>query len=140
MIKHKILRAVALCSAMLALAAGAAEPLGSSWADVTKLPDFFTGSWRGGIPVLDRPNNTPFTAQAQAYVDRYKPIQDIPFAGPRCPTPGMPIIQRIGTPFKFFYEPGMIAISMEVGSMTRHIRLNAKQSERPNPKIGRAHV
>ena len=133
MIKHKILRAVALCSVMLALVAGAAEPLGSSWADVTKLPDFFTGSWRGGIPVLDRPNNTPFTAQAQAYIDRYKPIQDIPFAGPRCPTPGMPIIQRIGTPFKFFYEPGMIAISMEVGSMTRHIKLNAKHSERPNP-------
>ena len=51
MINHKTLLAVALCSALLALPAVAAAPLGSSWADVTKLPDFFTGNWQSRIIV-----------------------------------------------------------------------------------------
>lgn len=133
MIKHKtLLVAAALCSAMLALPA-AAEPLGSSWADVTKLPDFFTGNWQSMATFLDNPTNVPFTDQALAYIARYKPIQDIPFAGANCKTPGMPIIQRLGSPLKFFYEPGMIAIYIENSSMTRFIKLNGEHSARPNP-------
>jgi len=132
MIKHKTLLALALCSAMLALPA-AAEPLGSSWADVTKLPDFFTGNWQSRTSFLDNPSNVPFTAQAQAYIARFKPIQDIPFAGATCKTPGMPIVQRLGSPLKFFYQPGMIAIYIENSSMTRFIKLNAEHSARPNP-------
>ena len=134
----KALRVVALCSVIFALptaatAAAAVKPLGSSWADVTRLPDFFTGNWQSMSSFLDNPVNVPFTAQAQAYIARYKPIQDIPFAGAHCPTPGMPIVQRLGSPLKFFYEPGMIAINIENSSMTRFIRLNAKHSDRPNP-------
>lgn len=133
MIKHTtLLVAAALCSAMLALPA-AAEPLGSSWADVTKLPDFFTGNWQSMATFLDNPTNVPFTDQALAYIARYKPIQDIPFAGANCKTPGMPIIQRLGSPLKFFYEPGMIAIYIENSSMTRFIKLNGEHSARPNP-------
>jgi hypothetical protein len=45
----------------------------------------------------------------------------------------MPLIQRLGSPLKFFYEPGMIAIYVENSSMTRFIKLNAKHSEQPNP-------
>ena len=45
----------------------------------------------------------------------------------------MPIIQRVGSPLKFFYEPGMIAIYIENSSMTRFIKLNAEHSARPNP-------
>jgi hypothetical protein len=133
MIKHKALLAVALCSATLALPAAAAEPLGSSWADATKLPDFFTGNWQSMSSFLDNPSNVPFTARAQAYIAHYKPIQDIPFAGATCKTPGMPIIQRLGSPLKFFYQPGMIAIYIENSSMTRFIKLNGKHSARPNP-------
>ena len=133
MIKHNALLAVALCSAMLALPAVAAAPLGSSWADITKLPDFFTGNWQSMSSFLDNPTKVPFTAQAQAYIAHYKPIEDIPFAGPSCKTPGMPIIQRLGSPLKFFYEPGMIAIYIENSSMTRFIKLNGKHSARPNP-------
>jgi len=133
MIKQTSLLAVALFSAMLALPAVAAKPLGSSWADVTKLPDFFTGNWESRQSFLDGPSNVPFTAQAQAYVEHYKPIEDIPFAGPGCKTPGMPIVQRLGSPLKFFYQPGMIAIYIENSSMTRFIKLNGKHSARPNP-------
>ena len=113
MIKHNTLLAVALCSAMMALPSGAAEPLGSSWTHVTKLPDFFTGNWQSRASFLDHPSKVPFTDQAKAYVAKYKAIEDIPFAGPNCKTPGMPIIQRLGSPLKFFYEPGMIAIYIE---------------------------
>jgi hypothetical protein len=134
MIKYKTLLAAALCSAMLALPATAvAEPLGSSWADVTKLPDFFTGNWQSITSFLDREPKTPLTPKAKAYVDKFKPIEDIPFAGPGCKTPGMPAIQRLGSPLKFFYEPGMIAIYIENSSMTRFIKVNGKHAERPNP-------
>lgn len=133
MIKHNLLLAVTLCSAMPALPAVGAEPLGSSWTDVTKLPDFFTGNWQSRTSFLDNPSNVPFTAKALAYIAQFKPIEDIPFAGPSCKTPGMPIIQRLGSPLKFFYEPGMIAIYVENSSMTRFIKLNGKHSARPNP-------
>jgi hypothetical protein len=134
MFKHKTLLAAALCSMMLALPAAAAEPLGSKWADVTNLPDFFSGNWESRASFLDNAAAAvPLTAQAQAYSDHYKPIEDIPFAGPGCKTPGMPILQRLGSPLKFFYQPGMIAIYVENSSMTRFIKLNAKHSEQPNP-------
>jgi len=45
----------------------------------------------------------------------------------------MPIVQRLGSPLKFFYEPGMVAIYIENSSMTRFIKLNAKHSAQPNP-------
>jgi hypothetical protein len=134
MFKHKALLAAALCSMMLALPAIATEPLGAKWSDVAKLPDFFSGNWESRASFLDSSAAAvPYTAQAQAYVDKYKPIADIPFAGPGCPTPGMPLVQRLGSPLKFFYEPGMISIYIENSSMTRFIRLNAKHSAQPNP-------
>jgi hypothetical protein len=134
MIKHNTLLTLALCSAMITLRSGAAEALGSSWADATKLPDFFTGNWESRESFLDSSaSEVPYTAQAQAYVAHYKPIADIPFAGPGCKTPGMPIVQRLGSPLKFFYQPGMIAIYIENSSMTRFIKLNAKHSAQPNP-------
>jgi len=129
----KPLLAFVLCSALLALPVAAAEPLGLTWADVTKLPDFFSGNWQSVTSFLDHPSDVPFTAQAQAHVASYKPIEDIPFAGPGCKTPGMPIIQRLGSPLKFFYQPGMIAIYIENSSMTRFVKLNAQHSARPNP-------
>ena len=132
MIKHKTLLAVALYSAMFAMPAGA-QPLGSSWTDVAKLPDFFTGNWQSTTSFLDHPSNDPFTAQAKAHIAKYKPVQDIPFAGPSCSPPGMPIVQRLGSPLKFFYEPGMIAIYVENSSVTRFIKLNANHSAHPNP-------
>ena len=131
--RNNPLLAAALVSALLALPAAAAEPPGSSWADVTRLPDYFTGNWQSVTGFLDYPVDAPFTARAQAYIAKYKPIADIPFAGPGCKTPGMPIIQRLGSPLKFFYQPGMIAIYIENSSVTRFIKLNAQHSARPNP-------
>ncbi|EIZ77198.1 hypothetical protein WSK_4190 [Novosphingobium sp. Rr 2-17] len=134
MMKRKFLLAVALCSAMPALpSVAAADPLGSTWADVTKLPDFFTGNWQSVTTFLDNPNDVPLTPKAKEHVKNFKPIKDIPFAGKDCKTPGMPIIQRLGSPLKFFYEPGLIAIYIENSSMTRFIKLNGKHAERPNP-------
>jgi hypothetical protein len=138
MIKNKTLLALALCSAMFALPAAAAsppagQPLGSSWADITKLPDFFQGSWQSRTAFLDHPSKAPLTPAAKAHADKFKALTDIPFAGVGCKTPGMPIIQRLGSPLKFFYEPGLIAIYIENSSMTRFIRLNGKHPDRPNP-------
>ena len=133
MFNRKTRLAVALCSAMFALPAAAAEPLGSKWTDVTKLPDFFTGNWQSVTSFLDNPTNTPFTPQAQEYISHFKPVVDIPFAGANCKTPGMPIVQRLGSPLKFFYEPGMIAVYIENSSMNRFIRLNAEHPKQPNP-------
>ncbi|WP_353228744.1 hypothetical protein [Novosphingobium sp.] len=135
---RKIVLAIALGSAMLAMPAAAetaapAAPTGSTWAEVTKLPDFFSGNWQSVTSFLDHPVDAPYTDEAQAYVSRFKPIKDIPFAGATCKTPGMPIVQRLGSPLKFFYEPGMIAIYIENTSMTRFIRLNSKHPDRPNP-------
>jgi hypothetical protein len=126
----------ALCSAM-SLAAPAvhaqSEPVGSAWSDVTKLPDFFSGNWMAMSSFLDRKNETPLTPEAKAWADKFKPLGDIPFAGAGCKTPGMPAVQRLGMPLKFFFEPGMIAIYIENSSMTRFIRLNGKHSAQPNP-------
>jgi hypothetical protein len=134
--------AVALCSAMLmtpaavyATPSGAAEaaPIGSKWEDVAKLPDLFTGNWQSVTSFLDREPTTPLTPKAQAHADQFQPLTDIPFAAAGCKTPGMPAIQRLGSPLKFFYEPGMIAIYIENSSMTRFIKVNGKHEERPNP-------
>jgi hypothetical protein len=134
MIMRKSLLAAALCSAMFGLPSAVyAEPLGSSWADVTKVPDFFTGNWQSITSFLDSNTHTPLTPQAKAYADKFKPLEDIPFAGAGCKTPGMPAIQRLGSPLKFFYEPGLIAIYIENSSMTRFIKVNGKHAERPNP-------
>ena len=113
--------------------AQSAQPVGSKWEDVTKLPDFFTGNWQSMQSFLDKNTTTPLTPKAKAYAEQFKPIEDIPFAGKGCKTPGMPLIQRLGSPLKFFYEPGMIAINIENSSMTRFIRLNGKHPDRPNP-------
>ena len=166
MIKHKLLLAAAMCSALFVQAANAqpgppppgalggpppgagptgkkgpatltAPPgttaLGSNWADVAKMPDFFSGNWQSVTSFLDREPKTPLTPKAKAYAETYKPIEDIPFAGAGCKTPGMPIIQRLGSPLKFFFEPGLIAIYIENSSMTRFIRVNGKHPDRPNP-------
>ena len=133
MLKSKTLLVAAFFSALIAFPAASAEPLGSSWSDVTKLPDFFSGNWQSVTSFLDNPTKTPFTPEAQAYIAKYKPIKDIPFAGATCKTPGMPIVQRLGSPLKFFYQPGMIAIYIENTSMTRFIKLKGQHSARPNP-------
>jgi len=132
MTKRTTLLAAILFAAM-PLSAALSAPLGSTWDDVKKLPDFFTGNWQSTTWMLDNPTNTPYTAAAKKYIAHYKPIQDFPFAGADCKTPGMPIIQRAGSPLKFFYEPGLIAIYIENDSMTRFIRLNALHTARPNP-------
>ena len=133
MITFKAMLATALGSAIFAAQPAVAEPLGTTWADVTKLPDFFGGNWQSVTSFLDNPVDDPYTDKAKDYIARFKPIKDIPFAGANCKTPGMPIVQRLGSPLKFFYEPGLIAIYIENTSMTRFIRLNAQHSDRPNP-------
>ena len=109
------------------------QPIGSEWGDATKLPDFFTGNWMSMSSFLDATNDTPLTPKAKAWAEKYKPIGDIPFAGEGCKTPGMPAVQRLGMPLKFFFQPGMIAIYIENSSMTRFIKLNGKHSAEPNP-------
>ena len=150
MSKFKTILAAALCGAMpiasgLAAAQPAApapasaapkagaQPIGSSWGDIAKMPDFFTGNWQSVTSFLDKANGTPLTPKAKEHADKFKVMEDIPFAGAGCPTPGMPIVQRLGSPLKFFYEPGMIAIYVENSSISRFLRLNGKKPEQTNP-------
>lgn len=148
MIKYKDLLAAALCSAVIAVplaaqarparaparaVAAANLPLGSSWGDVSKLPDFFTGNWQSVTSFLDANPKTPLTPKARAHADSFKPLEDIPFAGAGCKTAGMPMVQRLGSPLKFFFEPGLIAVYIENSSMTRFLKVNGKHPERPNP-------
>jgi len=109
--------------------------IGSKWSDVEKLPDFWTGNWQSVTSFLDREPKTPLTVKAKAYAAQYKGIADIPFAGAGCKTPGMPTIQRLGSPLKFSYQPGLISIYIENSSMTRFIKVNGRHAERPNPSF-----
>jgi len=113
--------------------ASASPPLGSSWSDIQKMPDFFTGNWQSVSAMVDVSDGAPYTDKAKAYIVHYKPIHDIPYAGPTCKTPGMPIIQRAGSPLKFFFQPGLIAIYIENDSATRFIKLNGEHDSVSNP-------
>jgi len=123
---------VAVCTSDKAEAssgAGAA-PLGSTWTDISKMPDFFSGMWMSLNPMIetDEALVPPFTDATKAYVAQYKHKRDIPYAEGQCLTPGMPISMRSG-PIKFYYEPGQIAIYMQGVGDTRFIKLNSKQGQ-----------
>jgi hypothetical protein len=119
-----VLAIMLLASAMAGAAesaGGQSDALGSTWADAAKMPDLFTGMWMtfGG-----RPGSVPpYTAQAQKYVDAYKPKLDMPYAEEGCRTPGLPISMTFG-PSKFTYTPGLISIYMQATGHTRFIRMN----------------
>ena len=100
-------------------------PLGSTWADVGRMPDLFSGMWGSfsGFVEGDEKLNPPFTPKAQKYVDAYKHKRDIPYAQDGCTSPGLPITMRTGR-IKFFYEPGLISVYMQGVGHTRFIRLN----------------
>jgi hypothetical protein len=102
----------------------AAKPLGSSWTDIDKMPDFFTGNWQSVSSMVDGPTDVGYTDKAKEYIANYKPKADIQLANETCKTTGMPIVMRSSTPVKFMYEPGMIAIYLEHASQTRFIFLN----------------
>jgi len=104
--------------------ASSASSLVSSWADVSKMPDFFTGNWMSVSSMVDGPVKVEYTDKAKQYIAKYKPKADIALANATCKLPGMPIVQRASSPIKFLYEPGMIAIYMEHASQTRFIFLN----------------
>ncbi len=99
--------------------------LGSSWADVGKMPDLFSGMWGSfsGFVEGDEKLNPPFTPTAQKYVDAYKHKRDIPYAQDGCTSPGLPITMRTGR-IKFYYAPGLISIYMQGVGHTRFIKLN----------------
>jgi len=102
-------------------AGGQSGALGSTWADAAKMPDFFSGMW---MTLGGRPGTfPPYTAQAQKYVDAYKPKLDMPYAEDGCRTPGLPISMTFG-PSKFTYAPGLISIYMQATGHTRFIRMN----------------
>jgi hypothetical protein len=99
--------------------------LGSTLADITRMPDLFTGSWgtMAGFVEDDKSAVPPFTAAAQKYVDSYKHLYDIPYSGDGCRTPGLPLTMRI-LGIKFTYSPGLISIYMGTVAHTRFISLN----------------
>lgn len=136
MLKHTVwmTAAVSLLAAGNVLAAEAGPSgFGSKWEDAAKMPDFFSGMWmsRGGM--VDSAVNVGYTPKAQAYMAKYKGSKDLPYAGLGCKTPGMPIIQRSGTPLKFQFSPGLLSIYIENASMTRFIHLNAKHRADADP-------
>jgi hypothetical protein len=102
-----------------------APGLGATLADITKMPDLFTGSWgtMAGFVEDDEKAVPPFTAKAQKYVDSYKHLYDIPYSEDGCRTPGLPLTMRIGGQ-KFTFSPGLISIYMGTVAHTRFISLN----------------
>ncbi len=107
-----------------------AGALGSSWADAAKMPDLFTGMWMTFTPMtdVDPRLNVPYTKKAQAYVARYKPVRDLPYAGEGCRTPGIPVGMRSG-PIKFTYAPGLLSIYMQGVGQSRFIAMNRQQGQ-----------
>lgn len=130
---------VAALSMLGAVVAFAAEPAVmsksvSSWADIAKLPDFWTGTWQGTSPMVDGPVDVKYTEKAKAYIATYKPVTDIGFAAAGCKTPGMPLVMQIAAmPVKFMVEPGMVAIYIEGHSQTRFIHMNQPHGKPVNP-------
>ena len=106
-------------------ASSAPGALGSTWADTTKMPDFFTGMWMTFSPMVDGNErvNVPYTEKAQKFVDAYKAKRDLPYAGDGCLSPGLPVAMRSG-PIKFSYSPGLITIYMQGVGNARFIRMN----------------
>jgi len=100
-------------------------PLGSTWADAARMPDFFAGMWMtySAMVEKDATLDVPYTPKAQKYVDAYQFKRDIPYAQDGCASPGLPIGMRAG-PLKFTYSPGMVSIYMQAVGHTRFIRLN----------------
>jgi hypothetical protein len=47
--------------------------LGSSWDDIKKMPDFFTGIWQSAGSMVDAYQKVGYTAKAQEYIKNYKP-------------------------------------------------------------------
>jgi hypothetical protein len=107
-----------------------APGLGATLADITKMPDLFTGSWgtMAGFVEDDKKLVPPFTAAAQKYVDSYKHLYDIPYSGDGCRTPGLPLTMRI-LGIKFTFSPGLISIYMGTVAHTRFISLNRQISD-----------
>lgn len=130
---------VALVSLLGAVTAGAADKAAdkkvSTWADVSKLPNFWSGTWMGGAPGMPRAQQKlSYTDRAKAYMANYKRKKDIEFAGEGCKTPGMPTVMEIAAmPLKFMVEPGMIAMYIEGFSQTRFIRMNQPHRNPLNP-------
>ena len=109
---------------------GQSAALGSALADITRMPDLFSGSWRtmAGFVEDDKGRVPPFTPAAQKYVAAYKHLRDIPYAQEGCLTPGLPIAMRIGG-VNFSYSPGLISIYMGTAGHTRFIRMNQPMGE-----------
>ena len=100
--------------------------LGSTWADASKMPDLFSGTW-GNLANFfedDAKLNVPFTAKAQKYVGAYQHKRDIPYAQEGCRSPGLPIAMLLAGGNKFTYAPGLISIYMQAVGNTRFIRMN----------------
>jgi hypothetical protein len=116
--------------------AASVSGLGSTWADASKIPDLFTGTWWhfGSFVEGDEKRNVPFTAPAQKYVDAYKHKRDISYAEEGCKTPGLPIAMRLGGAIKFTYAPGLMSVYMQSVSDTRFIKMNQKLGQ-TSPKF-----
>jgi hypothetical protein len=123
------------CSASDAPPSAGTAALGSTWADASKMPDLFTGSWWSfaGFVESDAKLNVPFTAKAQKHVDAFKHKRDISYAEDGCKTPGLPVAMRLGGGNKFTYAPGLISIYMQSVSDTRFIKMN-QQHGKTSPK------
>jgi hypothetical protein len=110
------------------------EEQAKAWRDMATLPDFWQGTWQSVSPIADDfPTPPDYTPSALSYIEKYKPVEDSPFAN--CKPLGLPFVMNIGgMPMKFFQSPGMIALYIESSGMTRFIHTDGRvHSERPNP-------
>jgi hypothetical protein len=106
---------------------------GAKWEDAAKMPDFFSGMWESVGGMTDGKVDVGYTQKAKDYMAQYKPKKDIAYAGEGCKSPGLPIVQRSGSPLKFQFSPGLISVYIENASMTRFLHLNGKHNDISNP-------
>ena len=111
-----------------------ADEQARSWQDISRLPDFWQGTWQSIAPIADDFSVTPeYTPAALDFIKKYKPAEDSPFTN--CKPVGLPFVQNIGgMPMKFFQSPGMIALYIETSGVTRFIHTDGRaHTEQPNP-------
>ena len=105
------------------------------WGSISRLPNFWEGTWQGVSDLYLFPDPVTWTPAAAQYVASYKakPIDDTPFAN--CMNPGMPFVMNIAAmPIKFLPSPGLITIYIEGFGVSRFIHTDGRKIEpEPNP-------
>jgi hypothetical protein len=122
----------------LAVAAPAdTNPQGMTWAQIARLPDFYTGVWdpvMAGAPPAAAVSGSPPTSVPITGPDRSgAPGSTAEVAQRRCQPHN--VEDSYGSPFpiEFLFTPGRVTLNIEYEHVVRRIYLGSKHPEDPDP-------